>query len=1091
MITGHVASADDGQELIGCSVAEIDANNRVIGGGVTDMNGDFSFKLKSPSDRLSISYIGHVTQVLPIGDQRKFRINLNSSSLQLKDVVVKSMKKASDNGFNISARETSMAISTLKMDAIEGISVTSAEDALQGRIAGLDIVGSGVPGSGSQMRIRGTTTITGNAQPLVVVNGVPFSGDINSAFDFSTATDEEYADLLNVNTDDIEEITVLKDAASTAMWGSRGANGVLLIKTKKGSRGKTQVSYSYKLSESTQPKGMNMLSGPDFTMLLKQEFFNQSLAANRSYADYSFDELNYNYTSFPQAYNYDHNTDWVAAVTQNGWTNDHYLTVGGGGDRANFRLSAGYYDRTDTNLKQDYQRYSTRAQLDYNVSSRMLFTSEFQFTYSNNDRNYSSLLDIAYKKMPNMAIYEEDAQGALTGKYFNIVPGEGIGNTSGLFDSNQRNLMNPVALGTLATNNLKGYRILPKVALQFDFFDPEDFYLRYNGWVTIDMNNERTERYLPAECVYNSNTNYGSANQATSQVSEKMTVSTENSLTWQSRFSSPSIHDLQGQLKMQTATSTSNSQLIATNGLPSSQMTDATSLGYLAGTANGNSSDRSVGWMARLHYGLLGRYIFDANIRIDGSTQFGAANRYGYFPGLAAKWIISDEPVVKSAFEKLIGKDVLTLLAVRPSWGVAGRQPGSNYLQYSLLSTSSQGYMNLSAVYPTRIRLDGLKWEKVTSLNLGADLELWEGKVAVNFDWYHKRTNDLLFSDISIPSTSGFANLTYKNVGSMDNDGWELNVNLNKIVEIGKFSMDVNANVAKNKNTIQKLDESVLNNFNNHDNFGNGDYYTRLQEGNSFGAIYGFRYKGVYSYSFDKMDEAITENKTSPVARDANSNILYNYDGTAKPMYYYYSGAKYQFKGGDAIYEDINHDGSIDQYDVVFLGDSNPNMTGGFGLNFRYDKYSVNFFCNYRLGGKIVNMARMNAENMYYAYNQCATVNWRWRKEGDVTDVPRAVYQQGYNWLASDRYVEDGSFMRMKYITFRYAFPSALVKPIGINRLSAYVTINNIFSLTNYSGADPEINITTDTSQDYYGICMDNSTTPRPHEWMLGISATF
>jgi TonB-linked SusC/RagA family outer membrane protein len=1091
IVSGRVTDAVDGSELIGCSVAEIDVTNRVVAGTVTDRNGDFSFKLISPKNRLSVSYIGYSTQVLTIGEVRKFQIKLGGNSQQISDVVVRAKKKGSDGSFNISARETSMAISTLKMDAIEGLSVTSAEDALQGRIAGLDIVGSGVPGSGSQMRIRGTTTITGNAQPLVVVNGVPFSGNIDSNFDFSTATDEEYADLLNVNTDDIEEITVLKDAASTAMWGSRGANGVLLIKTKKGARGKTQVSYSYKLSGSTQPQGMKMLSGSDYTMLMKQEFFNQTLAPSQSYSDYSFDELNYNYTSFAQAYNYDHNTDWVDAVTQNGWTNDHYLTVGGGGERANFRLSAGYYDRTGTNLKQGYKRYTTRAQLDYYVSTRMLFTTEFQFTYSDNDRNYSSLLDIAYKKMPNMAVYEEDALGNQTGKYFNIVPGEGIGNSSGRFDSNQRNLMNPVALGNLSTNNQKGFRILPKIALQYDFFDPDRIYLRYNGWVTIDMNHERTERFLPAECVYNASTNYGNANQASNQVSDNMTVSTENSLTWQSRFANPDIHDLQAQIKMQTSTSTNTVQYIATNGLPSSDITDATTLAYLSGTNNGNNNDRSVGWMARLHYSLLGRYLFDVNCRVDGSTQFGANNRYGVFPGVAGKWMISDEPLVKNAMKSLLGENVLTLLAVRPSWGIAGRQPGSNYLQYSLLSTSSQGYLDLSAVYPTRIRLDGLKWEKVTSLNLGADLELWDGKLAVNYDWYQKRTNDLLFRDIQIPSTSGFANLTYKNVGSMDNNGWELNFNLNKIVEHGKFSMDANFNFAKNINTIVSLDESVLNNFNNHDNFGNGDYYTRLQEGNSFGSIYGFRYKGVYSYSFDKLENATSEDKTCAVARDAAGNVLFNYDGTAKPMYYYYSGTKYQFKGGDAMYEDINHDGSIDQYDVVYLGDCNPLMTGGFGLTFKYDKYAVNFFCNYRYGGKIVNMARMNAENMYYAYNQCATVNWRWRKEGDVTDVPRAVYQQGYNWLASDRYVESGSFLRMKYINFRYNFPSNLVKPLGISRMNAYLTINNIFCLTKYSGADPEINVTTDTAQDYYGIAMDNSTTPRPHEWMLGLSATF
>lgn len=1083
MISGKVVDAATGEEIIGASVTEVDATGRVVMATVTNVNGDFSMSVKSTKDRLSVSYIGYKPQRLAIGTATSFRIKLADETTQVSEVVVTARKRAGgESGFNISSREISMAMGTMNMSDMEGVSVTSAEDALQGRISGLDIVGSGVPGSGSQLRIRGTGSITGNTQPLVVVNGVPFSGDIDSGFDFSTAKDEEYADLLNVNVDDIEEITVLKDAASTAMWGSKGANGVLLITTKKGARGRMALSYSYKLSGQTQPKGMDMLSGADYTMLMKQAFFNRDLGSRETYADYSFDELNYNHTGFPQAYNYDKNTDWVDAVTQTGWTHDHYLTISGGGERANFRISGGYYDRTGTNLKQEYERYSSRVQLDYNVSQRIKVSSEVQFTYSDNQRNYASLLDIAYKKMPNMSVYEYDTQGNNTGRYFNITPGEGIGDTGGKFDSNQRNLMNPVALGNLAKNELKGYRVVPKIQLQYDIFDPEKLYLRYLGWVSIDMNHERTETYLPADVVYNATLNYSTANEASSQTSDKRTVATENSLTWQSRFKNPDVHNLQAQLKMQTSTSVSSTQLIESYGLPSSQLTNATAEGRIRTTKNGNNNDRSVSWMVRLHYVLLGRYIFDANYRVDGSTQFGSANRYGSFPGLAAKWIISDEPLFKKAF----GDKAVTLLALRPSWGMSGRQPGKNYLQYSLLSTASEGYMDMSAVYPTRIRLDGLKWETVTSVNWGADLELWGGKVTVNADYYHKRTKDLLFSSISIPSTSGFAELSYKNVGTLDNDGWEITVGLNRIIQAGKFSMDFTANFASNNNKIVSLNESVLNNYNNVESFGNGYYATRLQEGNSFGSIYGFKYKGVYSYSLENLGKAETEGKTCPVARDADGNIMYNYDGTVKPVYYYYNSTKYQFRGGDAIYEDQNSDGSIDQYDVVYLGNCNPKLSGGWGLTFKYDKLSLNFFCTFRYGNKIINKARMEAENMYGAYNQCSTVNWRWRKEGDVTDVPRAVYQQGYNWLGSDRYVEDGSFMRMKYITLRYALPMPWVKKLGMTKASVYFTMNNVFCLTKYSGSDPEINSNTNT-----GVVTDNSTTPRSKDWTLGVSLNF
>lgn len=1074
MVSGRVVDAVDGLEMMGCTVAEKDANNRVVGGMTTDMNGVFSFRVKSVNNKLVFSYMGYKTQEFPIGERRKFNVKMEDMTMKVDEVVVKAKKRSPDGSFNIPQREVSMAMTTFKMDAMEGVSVASADDALQGRVAGLDIVVGGSPGSGSQMRIRGTTSITGNSQPLVVVNGVPYSGEIDESFDFGTANEEEYADLLSVNTDDIEEITVLKDAASTAMWGSKGANGVLLIKTKRGTRGKTRVSYTYKLSGSTQPKGMKLLSGGDYTMMMKQAYFNRSLSSNETYEQYDYEELRYE----PDNQNYNNNTDWVSEVTRHGWTHDHYLTVSGGGERATFRISGGYYDQKGTVMGERYQRLSTRSQLDYYVSDRMLFTSEFQFTFSNNDRNYESLLNIAYKKMPNMSVYEENVDGISTGRYFNMDIGTD-------FNSQQRDLKNPVALGNLAKNNLKGYRILPKLSLQYDFFNPEETYLRYLGWVAIDVNNERTEKFLPAECVYNSADNYGSSNIAETTTSGKLTVSTEHGLTWQSRFDNDD-HNLQVQGLMQLTTTTSHSQYVKMQGLPSSEITDATAIGDISGTENANSNDKTLGWMGRMHYSYQGRYIFDVNLRVDGSTQFGPSNRYGFFPGVGGKWIISDEPWLN----KYIGK-VVTLLAFRPSWGIAGRQPGQNYLQYSLLTTNSTGYMDLSAVYPTRIRLDGLKWEKVTSLNLGFDLELWDGKVSVIYDWYKKRTDDLLFRNIDIPSSSGYATLTYKNVGRMDNDGWELSINFNKIVEKGKFSLDINTNFASNKNMIRSLDPSVLNNFNNHSTFGNGAYYTRLQEGNSFGSIYGFRYKGVYAYSYDRYDQAVAEGKTCPVARDENGVPMTNYDGTVKPMYYYHSTTKYQFQGGDAIYEDINHDGSIDQYDVVYLGNCNPKLTGGFGFTLRYDRFSLNVFANYRWGNKIVNMARMNAENMYYAYNQCTSVNWRWRKEGDVTEMPRAVYNQGYNWLASDRYVEDGSFLRIKYVTLRYRFPSNWVKRLGMSSLSAYLTVNNLWCFTKYSGVDPEISICTDTAQDYYGIAVDNSMTPRSKEWTFGISATF
>ncbi|MBQ8422957.1 MAG: SusC/RagA family TonB-linked outer membrane protein [Coprobacter sp.] len=1069
MVTGRVSDQYGG--IIGCTVVEIDSENRVMGGTTTNTEGDFALRIKSDKNQLRFSFMGYTTQTVKIGSTRKFDIKLEETSVALKETVITANRESADGSFNIDRRELSMAISSFSMEEMEGISVPSADEALQGRIAGLDIVGSGTPGQSGQMRIRGTSTILGNAEPLIVVNDIPFESTETSNFNFDSATDDQYADLLNVNVEDILEITVLKDAASTAMWGSKGANGVIMIKTKRGSSGKTRITYSYKLTGATQPSGYKLLNGDDFSMMMKQSYFNMTqLTGNSSHNDYDFKEFQYdNQWSEYQMYN--NNTDWVDVVTQKGWTHDHYLTVQGGGDRATFYISGGYYTRTGTQIGQRYDRYSTRAQLDYYISDRMLVRSEFQFTYGDNDQNYESLLNIAYKKMPNLSIYRQTDDGADTDEYYNILSNSSMSNS-------QKNLKNPVAVGRLAKNNTKSYRVLPTIRLQYDFFDPEKIFLRYNGYVSLDMNTSRQETFLPGSCT-NKDWDDSSINSSTDKNTQTLKIATENKLTWQSRFQNKD-HNLQVLVQWNTENLIGTSQYITSYGHPGTTLTDASSAATVSSLGNSNTASRSMSFVGRMHYGLMGRYIFDANIRMDGSTKFGDNNRYGWFPGVAGKWILSDEKF----FRRI--NHIIPTAAIRASWGIAGRQPGTNYLYFNRLATDTYGYMGTTAVYPENIRLTDLRWERVTSTNLGFDLELWEGIFTATFDLYHKRTTDMLFPKLDISPTSGFATLEYKNVGTMDNDGWELALSLNKFIKVGKFDASFNVNFASNKNTIKAMDPVVLAQYNNESVFNNSSSYpTRLQVNNSIGSIYGFRYKGVYSYSYDNFDRAQAEGKTAPVARDANGNIMTDYKGNPKVMYYYYNSTAYQFQGGDAIYEDINHDGSIDQYDVVYLGNCNPKLTGGFGLNLRYDRFSASIFFNYRYGNKIINDARRKLENMYEGYNQCTTVNWRWRKEGDDTTVPRAVYQEGYNSLPSDRYVEDGSFLRLKYVTLRYSFPKKWLQKARLNTASIYLTVNNLFCISKYSGVDPEISIGT------FGMVTDKSSTPRSKDWMLGLSIGF
>jgi TonB-dependent SusC/RagA subfamily outer membrane receptor len=463
--------------------------------------------------------------------------------------------------------------------------------------------------------------------------------------------------MLSINPDDIEEITVLKDAASTAVWGSKGANGVLVIKTKKGVQGPTRVQYSYRFTAATQPKGLSMLNGDDYTMMIKQAYFNPQQDENAA----NVREFLYDQT-FSEYENFNNNTDWVDEVTQVGFKHDHYLNVSGGGEKARYRVSSGFLNQTGIVIGQQMSRITSTAYLDYSVSDRIKFISELSFFYTDNDRNwtdnnYNSILNIAYRKMPNVSVYQQDMNGNNTDVFYNI-------SRSSSLHSSQRDLRNPVALAELATNNLKNYRIRPVFRLQYDILDPEKQTLRYNLDVSFDVNNDKVSRFLPAE-VSNAPWNDGAINLADSYDSESTTVLAENSLNWQPKFGNPE-HFLQLQGSFQIITGNSSSQGMGVTNLPTGDIVDASAYGYPTGISTSRYEYRSNALTFRGHYTYKNRYIFGATFRRDGSTKFGEEYKYGNFPGVSAKWIISDEDFMQST------KNWLSMLAIRPSWGITG-----------------------------------------------------------------------------------------------------------------------------------------------------------------------------------------------------------------------------------------------------------------------------------------------------------------------------------------------------------------------------------------------------------------------------------
>ncbi|MBO6018822.1 MAG: TonB-dependent receptor, partial [Prevotella sp.] len=456
----------------------------------------------------------------------------------------------------------------------------------------------------------------------------------------------------------------------------------------------------------------------------------------------------------------------------------------------------------------------------------------------------------------------------------------------------------------------------------------------------------------------------------------------------------------------------------------------------------------------------------------------------------------------------------LSMLGLRASWGVVGRAPSSNIGFYNTYATSAGSYGNDGLTFTTGsldgLKLDDLRWEKTTSYNLGFNLGFLNDRVEVDFDYYHKETKDLLMQNVRIPSMTGFPNVSWMNVGRMDNDGWEMNISAKKVINVGKFSMDVSLNVAQNSNLLKEMDDRVLDAINGDWVATNrGTYVNRVQLNNSLGSIYGFRYKGVFQYSYDYLENLQRENnwdketyeqeinnrlaagQTFPVTLNKDGKVLMDDQGHPQRLVYNYvnnngtASTTYVFQGGDAIYEDVNNDGQINALDIVYLGNSLPKINGGFNLTFKYGQWSLKTRFMYRFGNKVVNMARMNLERMFNTNNQCATVNYRWRKDGDITPIPRAMYNSGYNYQGSDRFVEDGGFVRFQNLQLAYNFTKKTVKKLGLNQLQAYASLNNLFLWTKYSGVDPEV------SPKGYGVAEDASQTPRSKQFTVTVNVGF
>jgi TonB-linked SusC/RagA family outer membrane protein len=1057
-VRGRVIDKIDKKAVIGASVVERDKDMRFITGVATDINGNFAIKISNPANVISFSFLGYKTIIQPVKGRTTINIEMESSAAELAEFVITSKAPTNNGtGLNIEARSSTIATATLEAKEVQEVGASSIDQALSGRLSGVDVgTTTGDPGAGMSIRIRGTASINGSANPLIVVDGMPYETQIPSDFNFGTADEQGYAQLLNIAPTDIKDITVLKDAASTAVWGSRAANGVLIINTKRGAIGRPVITYNLKASLSRQPGAIPLLNGDQYSTLIPEMVMNRDglpldINANKEFAYDPNDPLNY--------YNYSRNSDWISAITQTGYSQDHNISMQGGGEKARYYASVGYLNQTGTTVGTGLDRITAKINLDYNVSSRIRFRTDITYTHVITDFNYTgSIRSVAYNKMPNMSIYRYDEFGNLTPNYFS--PAQNI---QGRYSSTY----NPVAMANVGINHQLGERITPKFQLQYSLIP--NSVLTATVDVQFDINNSKTQTFLP-QLATGRPTNETSVNRATDSDGDGLNIQTKSNLIFIPKLKEG--HAFQTLLSLQSNDSRNISHNVATTNTASDILQDPSNPSRTQNSdltlTSGSSQYRSVGALLSAQYGFLDRYLVNAGVRADGNSRFGPNNRYGVFPSVSTRWRISGEPFMKNV-------KFLDELSLRASYGHSGNVPSSNYSFYNFYQPYNYSYLGMSGVYPSNMELANLKWETLIGKNLGFNLGILKNRIRVDAEVYQNTTRDMFYNNLQISSFTGFDAVSM-NVGTMDNAGWEVSINTIP-VKTKNWTVGFDFNISKNINTLRSVSEFYPKT-NGVRIDKNGVYQTFLTVGNPFGSYYGFRYKGVF------------KDADATIARDAAGDQIIGPNGQIIQMRFNYPLTDYQFKPGDAMYEDVNHDGNIDYKDVVYLGNGIPKFTGGFGPSVTFkNNLKLSAFFNYRWGYELINGTKMNTTSMYNFNNQSTAVLSRWRNPGDVTEMPRALYNSGYNWLGSDRYVEDASFVRLRSVTLRYNFTPSYLKKINMKTASFYVTAENLFTWTKYTGQDPDVSSRGDNNPLSYNV--DNSMTPPGKTILMGVTIGF
>lgn len=982
----------------------------------SDGDGKFNFRTgqKLPYT-LIVSFVGYQTQEIVVATS-PVEIGLKETANQLNDIVVV--------GYGTQRRkDITGSIASVNKEALNQVT-PSVDNLLRGAAPGVVVTqSSGQPGASASIRIRGGNSITGGNEPLYVIDGFPVYNDNSNASTGASYAGAGLNVLATINPADIESIDILKDASATAIYGSRGANGVVIITTKKGTKGTNNVSYQGYYGTQKVAKQLDLLNAKQWAEL------RNDISASINQAPY-FTQAQIDSLGGPGV-----GSDWQDAALRRASVQNHQLTFSGGDNSSRYAVSGNYFSQDGVLKGSGFDRYSLRINYEKNISSKFKIGV-------NATGSYASLNGMGANNSGASLLAPNTLAGVVL-----ISPVVPIYNADGSFNVTKNPfasplngyISNPIADLESTVNEVKINRTLASVFADYKLLKT----LSARVTINADLTDTKQNYYAPS---YTTN---GLSTKGLASVGGKRVVSwlNENTLTY-----SPSIGDNHSLTVLGGYTTQYTTGDVSLAGATNFVNDVNTYKALQDGTPSRPSSDsyESIlnSWLGRINYSLLGKYNLTVSARADGSSRFGANSKWGYYPSAGFSWNIIEENFAKSIH-------VLSDAKLRLSAGSTGNQEIGDYLYLARLGATNYPFGGAikTGFAPIRLSNPDLKWEKTNQYDLGLDLGLFGNRVNLVFDVYYKKTTDLLIN-VPIPLTSGFASVL-QNIGSVENKGIELGINTNNIRN-GKLSWKTSLVYSVNRNKVLEI--------------GNGtpQFYPdvpnavlKIQQpvivkvGEPLGTFWGYKTNGIFQTTDDLT-------KLPSINTPANT------------------------KFGDQRYIDENGDGRITAADKVNLGSSQPKFTGGLTNIFNYANIELLVFFQGSYGNKIYNAINQQLEIPTLGTNGSAVLANRWTPTNPTNDVPRAASSPAS--VVSDRYIENGSYLRLKTLTLGYSFPKSVVSKINAKNIKLYLSSQNLFTWTKYKGYDPEVS-SFEQNSTLSGI--DYGAYPNSRTFIAGLNVTF